>query len=116
MGNRRKELIRQRKVLELVAVSRTDLYVPNSTNIIRKLSLILPFSAEVQHRWIARGRVDKLVLDISDSELEAELQMVFENDRVKKKERKQEREELRAQGLLGKTNGKPDLKQSYKLS
>lgn len=61
-----------------------------------------------------KGRKGKLVLDLSDSELEAEMQMAFENDRVKKKERKQEREELRAQGLLGKKNGKPDMKQKYK--
>jgi hypothetical protein len=61
-----------------------------------------------------KGRKGKLALDLSDSELEAEMQMAFENDRVKKKERKQEREELRAQGLLGKKNGKPDMKQKYK--
>jgi len=61
-----------------------------------------------------KGRKGKLVLNLSDSELEAEMQMAFENDRVKKKERKQEREELRAQGLLGSKNGKPDMKQKYK--
>jgi hypothetical protein len=41
------------------------------------------------------------------------MQKTYENDRVKKKERKQEREELRAQGLLGSKNGKPDLKKKY---
>ncbi|TVY80862.1 Protein SQS1 [Lachnellula suecica] len=61
-----------------------------------------------------KGRKGKLAFDLSDSELEASMQMAFENDRIKKKERKQEREELRAQGLLGNKNGKPDLKQKYK--
>ena len=40
------------------------------------------------------------------------MHMAWENDRSKKKKRKQEREELRAQGLLGK-KGKPDLKVKY---
>lgn len=62
----------------------------------------------------AKGRKGKLEFDLSDSELEASMQMAWDNDRVKKKERKQEREELRAQGLLGSKNGKPDLKQKYK--
>jgi hypothetical protein len=61
-----------------------------------------------------KGRKGKLVFDLSDSELEASMQMAWDNDRIKKKERKQEREELRAQGLLGSKNGKPDLKQKYR--
>ncbi|CZR57395.1 uncharacterized protein PAC_07284 [Phialocephala subalpina] len=61
-----------------------------------------------------KGRRGKLAVDISDSELEASMEMAWKNDRMKKKERKQEREELRAQGLLGSKNGKPDLKQKYK--
>lgn len=61
-----------------------------------------------------KGCKGKLVFDLSDSELEASMQMAWDNDRVKKKERKQEREELRAQGLLGNKNGKPDLKEKYK--
>ncbi|KAN0101766.1 hypothetical protein V8E51_012276 [Hyaloscypha variabilis] len=61
-----------------------------------------------------KGRKGKLEFDLSDSELEASMQMAWDNDRVKKKERKQERGELRAQGLLGSKNGKPDLKQKYK--
>lgn len=39
---------------------------------------------------------------LSDSEMEWQLQMTWENDRKKKKIKKQQREELRAQGLLGK--------------
>jgi hypothetical protein len=61
-----------------------------------------------------KGRKGKLVFDLSDSELEASMQMAWDNDRIKKKERQQEREELRAQGLLGSKNGKPDLKEKYK--
>ena len=61
-----------------------------------------------------KGRKGKLIFDISDSELESSMQRAWENDRIKKKERKEEREDLRAQGLLGSKNGKPDLKQKYK--
>jgi hypothetical protein len=61
-----------------------------------------------------KGRKGKMAFDLSDSDLEASMQMAWENDRAKKKERKQDREELRAQGLLGRKNGKPDLKQKYK--
>jgi hypothetical protein len=61
-----------------------------------------------------KGRKGKLPVDISDSELEDSMNIAWENDRLKKKERKQEREELRAQGLLGSKNGKVDLKAKYK--
>ncbi|KAF3403761.1 Protein SQS1 [Penicillium rolfsii] len=50
----------------------------------------------------------------SDSDLEAHLHDVWQNDRKKKKARKQEREELRAQGLLGRSTGEAaDLKVKY---
>ncbi|KAL3426190.1 r3h and g-patch domain-containing protein [Phlyctema vagabunda] len=62
----------------------------------------------------SKGRKGRLILDdVSDSELEESMQMAWENDRIKKKERKQEREELRSQGLLGK-KGKVDMKGKYK--
>ena len=62
-----------------------------------------------------KGRKGKLVLDdVNDSELEEAMQAAWDNDRIKKKERKEEREELRGLGLLGSKNGKPDLKQKYK--
>ncbi|KAH8819593.1 hypothetical protein F5884DRAFT_18368 [Xylogone sp. PMI_703] len=61
-----------------------------------------------------KGKRGRLNLDLSDSELETSMQLAFANDRIKKKERKQEREELRAKGLLGNKGGKPDLKQKYK--
>lgn len=58
------------------------------------------------------GRRGKFSMELSDSELESSIQMAWEKDRTKKKKRKQEREELRAQGLLGKKN-KLDLKAKY---
>jgi hypothetical protein len=62
-----------------------------------------------------KGRKGKLILDdVDDSELEEAMQAAWDNDRIKKKERKQEREELRARGLLGSKNGKADMKQKYK--
>ena len=59
-----------------------------------------------------KGRRGKLASDISDSELEQLITMAWDNDRVKKKIRKQEREELRAQGLL-RTKGRVDMKAKY---
>ncbi|OQE11997.1 hypothetical protein PENFLA_c065G01396 [Penicillium flavigenum] len=50
---------------------------------------------------------------LSDSEFEIELQEAWQNDRTKKKLRKMERAELRAQGLLGRKAGNPDLKVKY---
>ena len=59
-----------------------------------------------------KGRRGKLSLELSDSELEHSLHTAWEKDRTKKKMRKQEREELRAQGLLGK-KFQADLKAKY---
>ncbi|PBP19684.1 G-patch and R3H domain-containing protein c [Diplocarpon rosae] len=61
----------------------------------------------------SKGRKCKNSFGNSDSELEASMQMTHANDRLKKKKRKQEREELRAQGLLGSKDGKVDMKQKY---
>lgn len=63
-------------------------------------------------RKLPKGRRGKLPIELSDSELEQTLKSAWENDRSKKKVRKQEREELRAQGLLGK-KGKLDMKAKY---
>ena len=43
----------------------------------------------------------KLPFDVSDDELRGSIENAWENDRSKKREKKLEREELRAQGLLG---------------
>lgn len=60
-----------------------------------------------------KGRRGAPTFDLSDIELEASLQSAWEKDRSKKKIRKKEREELRAQGLLGKS-GHIDLNTKYK--
>ncbi len=59
-----------------------------------------------------KGRHGKLSLELSDQELKQSIHTAWEKDRTKKKMRKQEREDLRAQGLLGNKN-KPDLKAKY---
>ncbi|KAF3352211.1 hypothetical protein VdG1_00692 [Verticillium dahliae VDG1] len=53
------------------------------------------------------------VFNVSDSELEAVLLSTYNNDRLKKAERKKEREKLRAQGLLGKKGKPEDLRIKY---
>jgi hypothetical protein len=54
-----------------------------------------------------KGYRSRISFDHCDSDLEAQLQMAWKNDRLKKKERKKQREELRAIGLL-RQNAKPD--------
>lgn len=60
----------------------------------------------------SKGPRGTVPLEVSDSELEATLEAAWAYDRTKKKKRKQERQELRAQGLLDK-KGKTDLKAKY---
>jgi hypothetical protein len=62
----------------------------------------------------SKGRKGKLPFDLSDSDLEATLQASYKNDWANKKVRKQQREALRAEGLLGSKNGKPNLKDKYR--
>ncbi|KAL4753354.1 hypothetical protein BDW72DRAFT_201504 [Aspergillus terricola var. indicus] len=57
--------------------------------------------------------IDYPGLDGLDSELEDGLLNAWNNDRLKKKMKKREREELRAQGLLGRRRNDPDLKIKY---
>ncbi|KAL2824723.1 hypothetical protein BDW59DRAFT_81477 [Aspergillus cavernicola] len=52
-------------------------------------------------------------LDALGTELQSELASAWNNDRLKKKSKKREREELRAQGLLGRRKNDPDLKTKY---
>ncbi|KAL7932384.1 hypothetical protein V8C35DRAFT_306908 [Trichoderma chlorosporum] len=59
-----------------------------------------------------KGRRLQLLPDGMDSDLEEKLQSAFNNDRLKKAQRKKEREELRAMGLLGK-KGQVDLRAKY---
>lgn len=51
--------------------------------------------------------------NVSDSELEATLEAVWQKDRLRKKERKKQREELRVQGLLGKHADPNDPRVKY---
>ncbi|RAL08436.1 putative R3H and G-patch domain protein [Aspergillus homomorphus CBS 101889] len=60
-----------------------------------------------------KGKAAACNVNLSDSDLEAELLNAWETDRAKKKSRKQQREQLRSQGLLGRRNGEPDLKIKY---
>lgn len=61
---------------------------------------------------LSRGRRGMPDLELTDTEFENSVQLAWENDRAKKKLYKQKREELRAQGLLGKKN-KTNLKSKY---
>ena len=60
-----------------------------------------------RRRRRGKGRAAPLPFQLSDNELEATLRHAWESDRAKKTARKREREELRAQGLLGNKKGKP---------
>ncbi|KAL7951165.1 hypothetical protein V8C42DRAFT_303268 [Trichoderma barbatum] len=59
-----------------------------------------------------KGRRLQLLTEDLDSDLEEKLQAAYSNDRQKKAQRKKEREELRAMGLLGK-RGQVDLRAKY---
>lgn len=62
-----------------------------------------------------RARGDFVSFGLSDSELELNLQTTWAADRKRKSAKKQEREELRTQGLLGKKNKfKPDLNAKHR--
>ncbi|RAH53872.1 R3H and G-patch domain protein [Aspergillus piperis CBS 112811] len=61
----------------------------------------------------SKGKGRSLDISLSDSELESELINAWQNDRAKKKARKQKREELRSQGLLGRGRQNPSLKDKY---
>lgn len=60
-----------------------------------------------------KGRRSAPAFELSDAELDAQLLLAWEKDRSKKKIRKKEREELRAQGLLAGPN-QTDLQAKYR--
>ncbi|KAG8162638.1 hypothetical protein KVR01_007116 [Diaporthe batatas] len=60
-----------------------------------------------------KGKRGQPTFDISDSELEETLQATWKADRLRKKDKKQQREELRAQGLLGKNVDPNDPRVKY---
>ncbi|KAF4453532.1 Protein SQS1 [Fusarium austroafricanum] len=60
-----------------------------------------------------KGARAQISFNVSDSELEASLQASWKNDRLKKSERKKQREEMRALGMLGKNANPEDLRIKY---
>ncbi|KAL9584840.1 MAG: hypothetical protein Q9212_001872 [Teloschistes hypoglaucus] len=64
-------------------------------------------------RKTPKGRRSAPTFELSDTELEASLQVAWDKDRSKKKLRKKEREELRAQGRLGRPS-QTDVKAKYR--
>jgi hypothetical protein len=60
-----------------------------------------------------KGRRGQPTFDVSDSELEAAMRTTWQKDRERKKQRKLEREELRANGLLGKNVNPDDPRTKY---
>jgi hypothetical protein len=73
---------------------------------------VMDFSRPSLRRKKKKER-EHLGFDALDSELETELIDAWNNDRLKKKSKKKEREKLRAQGLLGRRKNEPDLKTKY---
>jgi hypothetical protein len=65
------------------------------------------------HRKKGKAARAKFAFSVSDSELEQTLQVAWNHDRMRKAQRKQQREELRALGQLGRGSEKPDLKVKY---
>jgi len=60
-----------------------------------------------------KGKRAKPVFGVVDPDMEAHMQAAYANDREKKKQRKEEREGLRAKGLLGKHADPDDLRVKY---
>lgn len=60
-----------------------------------------------------KGRRRKPIFDVADPVLESNMQAAWETDRERKKQRKLAREELRAQGLLGKHANPDDPRVKY---
>ncbi|KAL4894369.1 hypothetical protein BDV59DRAFT_18024 [Aspergillus ambiguus] len=63
-----------------------------------------------------KGKHLPLGMVLSDSDLDMELERAWKNDREKKRVKKQQRELLRSQGLLGRRSDDPDLKSKYATS
>lgn len=62
-----------------------------------------------------KGSRAQITLDGCDSETEQKLQAAWKVDRLKKKKRKKQREELRALGLLGQRTNPDDLRVKYPI-
>jgi len=68
--------------------------------------------AQMVHRKTKRSKQPP-AFNVEDPELEEQLRSAWTNDRTRKKHRKMEREQLRAQGLLGKNVNPDDLHVKY---
>lgn len=69
----------------------------------------------LQNLGKGKGKRGKPVtFGVVDPDMEAAMQAAFANDREKKKQRREEREALRAQGLLGKHANPEDLRVKYR--
>jgi hypothetical protein len=73
---------------------------------------IMDFSRPSLRKKAKKGS-DHFNFDDIDDELEAEMLNAWNHDRLKKKSKKKEREQLRAQGLLGRRKNDPELKIKY---
>ncbi|KAL2828122.1 hypothetical protein BJY01DRAFT_255464 [Aspergillus pseudoustus] len=73
---------------------------------------IMDFSRPSVRKKAKKG-LDYFNLDALDYELGADLLNAWNKDRLKKKSKKKEREQLRTQGLLGRPKNDPDLKAKY---
>ncbi|KAI5466532.1 hypothetical protein BGZ63DRAFT_376454 [Mariannaea sp. PMI_226] len=60
-----------------------------------------------------KGAQAQINFNVSDSEMEQALQAAWKNDRLKKSERKKQREQLRALGMLGKKTNPEDMSIRY---
>lgn len=115
------DLLPSRKESALRNRGQTDQFtnhLPSTTAFTRVLNADAPDDVDVIDRGRrnlrkkSKGRRGIPGLELTDTEFENSIQLARENDRAKKKIRKQEREQLRAQGLLGKKN-KANLKSKY---
>ncbi|KAL2798499.1 hypothetical protein BJX66DRAFT_33036 [Aspergillus keveii] len=73
---------------------------------------IMDFSRPSLRKKAKKGS-DHFNFEDIDDELEAEMLNAWNHDRLKKKSKKKEREQLRAQGLLGRRKNDPELKIKY---
>lgn len=64
-------------------------------------------------RPMKKGRRGQMPPELSDSDLNEQLQSAWAADRAKKRLKKAEREDLRKQGLLGRKGKAPDLSKRY---
>ncbi|KAL8405048.1 hypothetical protein RB594_009800 [Gaeumannomyces avenae] len=82
-------------------------------DVLDDLDLVMDWNRTNPLRKKPKGKHGTANFDVADEDLRAVVEATFEKDRLKKKERKQEREELRAKGLLGKHPNPDDPRVKY---